>query len=195
MTTQTPNDPPLAPPNPNSIFQQLEAYPWSTDPEFQIGLRSILVSNPAAEQAEHLTLRARCFYFARKKGVPIDFSAYKAWRAQRKTSGDLINGIAPHIDPNSATAASSSAIERSPTLRHEPANGPAEPPAPYPTTFSQIVELISTDQPIPGIKDVPDIVLEGQSSQPMAGKRRKPWEKDECWGEGEGLRIVGQGPP
>ena len=51
-----------------------------------------------------------------------------------------------------------------------------EPPAPYPISFSQIVELITSGEPIPGIKEVPDTVLEGQVSQPMTAKRRKPWE-------------------
>lgn len=46
-------------------FQQLEDYDWESDPEFQSGLQAILGSNPSPEQAEHLTLRARCFYLAR----------------------------------------------------------------------------------------------------------------------------------
>ena len=54
-----------------------------------------------------------------------------------------------------------------------------EPPAPYPTSFEQIVELISTGQPIPGIKEVPDTVLEGQASETKVGRRRKPWETGE----------------
>lgn len=48
-----------------SVFQQLENYAWGSDPEFQSGLQAILGSSPSPEQAEHLTLRARCFYFAR----------------------------------------------------------------------------------------------------------------------------------
>ena len=54
----------------------------------------------------------------------------------------------------------------------------AEPPAPYPVSFSQIVELITTGQPIPGIKEVPDIILEGQASQNSTAKRKKPWERN-----------------
>lgn len=48
-----------------ATFQQLEDYAWDSDPEFQGGLQAILGSNSSTEQAEHLTLRARCFYFAR----------------------------------------------------------------------------------------------------------------------------------
>lgn len=59
-----------------------------------------------------------------------------------------------------------------------PANT-SEPPAPYPTTFAHIVELITTGQPIPGIKDIPTTVLQGQGTAAEKPKRRKPWEKDE----------------
>lgn len=48
-----------------AIFQQIEDYAWDSDPEFQRGLQAILGSSPSTEQAEHLTLRARCFYFTR----------------------------------------------------------------------------------------------------------------------------------
>ena len=66
--------------------------------------------------------------------------------------------------------------------------GEIEPPAPYPTSFSQIVELITSGEPIPGIKEVPDIVLEGQASKPTTVKRKKPWEKDDA---GDGAEVVG----
>ena len=67
-----------------------------------------------------------------------------------------------------------------PTSRNSIDNtlGEIKPPAPYPTSFSQIVELITSGDPIPGIKKVPDTVLQGRSSQPTTVKRKKPWEKD-----------------
>jgi len=80
----------------------------------------------------------------------------------------------------------------SPPTRHEPSTTTksTEPLAPYPTSFSQIVELITNGQPIPGIKDVPDTVLEGQASQPSIAKRKKPWEKDDAGGREEaGITI------
>lgn len=48
-----------------TLFEQIDSYPWDADEEFQSGLRAILGPNPAPEQAEQLTLRARCFYYAR----------------------------------------------------------------------------------------------------------------------------------
>ena len=50
---------------------------------------------------------------------------------------------------------------------------------PYPMSFQEIVELITTGAPIPGVKDIPDTLLEGQGSEASKPKRRKPWEKDD----------------
>ena len=49
--------------------------------------------------------------------------------------------------------------------------------APYPSSFNHIVELITSGAPIPGIKEIPDTILEGQASEPTKVTRRKPWEK------------------
>ena len=67
-------------------------------------------------------------------------------------------------------------------------SGDVEPPAPYPTSFSQIVELITSGKLIPGIKEVPDTVLQGQASRSMTAKRKKPWEKEDA---GAGEEVVG----
>jgi hypothetical protein len=54
----------------------------------------------------------------------------------------------------------------------------AEKP-PNPVRFDEIVALITSGKPIPGIKDIPPTVLSDQATKPAASKRRKPWEKDE----------------
>ena len=47
------------------LFRQVLAYPFSTDPEFQQGLRAILDSASNPEEIEALTLDAQCYYYAR----------------------------------------------------------------------------------------------------------------------------------
>ncbi|KAK9386380.1 hypothetical protein V1515DRAFT_605363 [Lipomyces mesembrius] len=50
--------------------------------------------------------------------------------------------------------------------------------APYPRTFAHIVELITSGKEVPGIKQIPNILLgETASSQPERPQRRKPWAK------------------
>lgn len=48
--------------------------------------------------------------------------------------------------------------------------------APYPQTFAEIVALITSGAPIPGIQEIPDTILPSLATQPVAQKRRKPWE-------------------
>jgi hypothetical protein len=111
----------------------------------QGGLAAILGPNSdcSPSQKQDLTLRARLFYYARKKNLPpINFDAYKA-----------------HL-----------AFQPSP---------PADQNPPYPTPFAEIVALITSGKPIPGIKDIAPTVLSDQATKPVANKRRKPWEKDE----------------
>ncbi|KAF1363889.1 hypothetical protein EJ07DRAFT_54399, partial [Lizonia empirigonia] len=149
---------------PGDVFEALERYNWDDDVEFQAGLSAILGSNSSPEQAAELALRARCFYYARKYNTTVDFEAYKAYRDVRGRPPPQTNGVRP-LDFTEAS--------------YDAPTNPSEPPAPYPTSFSHIVELITTGQPIPGIKEIPNTVLEGQGTQSEKTKRRKPWEKDE----------------
>ena len=169
---------------PDSIYTELESYPFSQDPQFQSGLSSILSSHPNAydTQVDHLTLRARCFYFARKRGISIDFAAYQKWRedggidrAATDHGAREMNGVGGAQDSVSGRAVTT--VEEGAATLQDEEEGAAEPEAPYPVTFNQIVELIANGQPIPGIKDIPDTVLEGRKSQAVVSTRRKPWEK------------------
>ncbi len=47
---------------------------------------------------------------------------------------------------------------------------------PYSLNYQQLVELISSGQPIPGIQNVPNIVLKNASAPSEAKPRKKPWE-------------------
>ncbi|KAL1643980.1 hypothetical protein SLS58_004655 [Diplodia intermedia] len=181
----------------SSIYAQVDSYPWDTDAEFQSGLGAILGSTASSEQAVELALRARCFYYSRKFNTPVDFDAYKAYRASTPSPSAVPttapNGLAP-VDLLPATpspsqtpppppppphgAGTTAATTSAPTSAPAPAEAQQQQEAPYPTSFAHIVELITTGQPIPGIKEIPDTVLEGQGTAPVASKRKKPWEKD-----------------
>ncbi|CAO2648593.1 Nn.00g078600.m01.CDS01 [Neocucurbitaria sp. VM-36] len=166
----------------NDVYDALERYNWDDDVEFQSGLSAILGSNSSPDQAAELALRARCFYYARKYNKNIDFDAYKAYRNARNrppptppTTTTTTNGAqAPSQDPVGLASTDTAG-----GIMPVPAN-PAEPPAPYPTSFAQIVELITSGQPIPGIKEIPPTVLTGQGTEPAKARRKKPWEKEEA---------------
>ncbi|KAF2182837.1 hypothetical protein K469DRAFT_636238 [Zopfia rhizophila CBS 207.26] len=153
----------------NSVYEALENYNWDDDVEFQSGLSAILGSNSTPEQATELTLRARCFYYSRKYNTNIDFDAYKAYRNSRPSQPiTALNGV--------VAASASTSAEVGGILPTPPPNS-NEPPAPYPTSFAHIVELVTTGQPIPGIKEIPNTVLTGQGTQAVKAKRKKPWER------------------
>lgn len=111
----------------------------------------------------------------------VDFDAYKAYRDARGR---------PPLAPNANGAqASSASATTEPTggILPAPSAGSNEPPAPYPTSFDHIVDLITKGEPIPGIKDIPDTVLTGQGTQATKSVRKKPWEKDSASVTSEGM--------
>lgn len=152
------------------LFHQLDDYPWQSDQEFQGGLQAILGSVQDPAQVEHLTLRAKCYYYARKAGSPVDFEGYKRW-VEGQRGNCSTNGHAPDEDVVLQPAEQQSAGD----------NGMAS--APKPASFAEICEMIAEGKPIPGIKDIPDTILEGQASETQKEKRRKPWEKAAGAGE------------
>ena len=113
----------------------------------------------------------------RKHGIDISFDAYKAWHSAHVPTGKS----AGHSQfPTNLPAAmpSASMAGKLPDLAFESCrNVSTEPPTPYPVAFAHIVELITTGQPIPGVKDIPNTILEGQATQPTRFKRKKPWEQ------------------
>ena len=91
---------------------------------------------------------------------------------------DDINLSMKNVSPAAITAAATTSEPHGPptNLLSSATTTEASPPPPYPQSFSHLVELITTGQPIPGIKDVPNILLTGQGSSALESKRKKPWE-------------------
>lgn len=120
----------------------------------------------------------------RKFDVPIDVEEYKAWKVY-KANKPTINGVTTTskqvAEPSPSSFSEVPAVsDASATSEATPEVAPPSPSGPqYPTSFAHVVELISTGKPIPGIKQIPTTVLEGQSSESTKPKRRKPWEKDD----------------
>ena len=139
----------------------------------------------------HETLHGLTRPNASKNNVPIDFDAYQAWRSQ-KPSSTLLSATSSTAQASAPIHSNDTIMAPPPATRHDPSVGTnsSEPPAPYPTSFSQMVELITTGQPIPGIKEIPDTVLEGRASQATPVKRKKPWEKDDAGGNGQETTLT-----
>ncbi|KAI4742507.1 hypothetical protein E4T50_07072 [Aureobasidium sp. EXF-12298] len=147
-----------------TVFQQLDNYDWDHDNDFQTALASILRSAKTPEQTAHLTIRARCYYYTRfalipcvrKFKTPVNFEAYQTWLQSQHQAAS---------EPQSLASA-------------EPAHPASIGDAPPPASFAEICALIAEGKPIPGIKEIPDTILEGQGTEAHAPRRKKPWEKD-----------------
>ncbi|ERF77068.1 hypothetical protein EPUS_06286 [Endocarpon pusillum Z07020] len=82
----------------------------------------------------------------------------------------------PSTRPTTSSTSSSNPSQQTSTATST--DETTQPAAPYPTNFSSIVDLITRGQPIPGIENIPDTVLDPSLSQPdSTPQRRKPWEK------------------
>ncbi|KAF2671732.1 hypothetical protein BT63DRAFT_384280, partial [Microthyrium microscopicum] len=125
------------------VFESVDSFNYSEDPEFQFGLSSILRHAQTKEQSNELELKARCFYYTRKTGTPVDFEAYKSWK-QAHPQAEEMEGDENETNPS--------------------------------FTYAEIIDMIQTGKDIPGIKDIPDTVLDVEASTSTKEKRRKPWE-------------------
>lgn len=152
------------------LYHRLDEYPWDQDQEFQGGLRAILGSVQDPAQVEHLTLRAKCYYFARKAGMPVDFDGYRRWVETLRGSAPT-NGTHPVPGEQEAIVRDEASTSGGGSV-----GGMSD--APRPASFAEICDMIAEGKPIPGIKEIPDTVLEGQASESITQKRKKPWEKE-----------------
>lgn len=157
-----------------SLFHRLDEYSWDSDQEFQGGLRAILGSVEDPAQVQHLTLRAKCYYYARKAGTAVDFDGYKRWVENGGQGVDATNGMGELDVPQQYK----SAVEQSEVVASDAPGSQSVQDAPKPATFAEICDMIAEGKPIPGIKDIPNTILDGQASERQAATRKKPWEKN-----------------
>ncbi|KAI9820923.1 MAG: hypothetical protein M1826_000798 [Phylliscum demangeonii] len=150
--------------DPERLYQQVEAFGWSEDRQFQAGLSKLLHDRSPAEQVDEVTLRARCFYYSRREHVAVDPDGYRSWRQHRQLGA--LAGAAASTGPANGTAPSP--VRDAATT--------AGPGTPYPVAFVEIAELIALGRAVPGIRRIPDTVLDGRDSPSAAATRRKPWE-------------------
>lgn len=169
--------------NKTYLYHQLDEYPWDQDEEFQGGLRAILGSVQDPAQVEHLTLRAKCYYYARKSGTPVDFDGYKQWIESLRGGNQETNGAANTVNASTSQPTPAQPAQSTPTDPEGSVGGMGGMGnAPYSASFAEICEMIAEGKPIPGIKDIPDTILEGQASESQTQKRKKPWENDSSAG-------------
>ncbi|GAA5893157.1 hypothetical protein JCM6882_003900 [Rhodosporidiobolus microsporus] len=135
-----------------------------TDPSFLEGLNVVLegyyARNAPQEEIEAVVKRAETFFLSTRADLDVEAPA-------------------PLASLTSVPPASSSSAPQPPPSSSSAAAPPAGDDPPYPPTFAQLAHLISTGAAIPGIRDIPDKLAEGEESEPRLAKTAggKPWER------------------
>ncbi|GEQ66861.1 hypothetical protein JCM33374_g524 [Metschnikowia sp. JCM 33374] len=150
-----------------NVYLEFSNYNWNSFKEFQEGLSEILQNHleslqerdpsvktiPAAER-QQLTDQAKSFFFCSSTGHILNLDEYYSWK--RNNGGKITL-----LDEDNKEAANTDI-----------------PDAPYSSNYQELVDLIVSGKPVPGIKEIPDTVLSEQKSESRAEKRTKPWEKN-----------------
>lgn len=165
----------------DAVYREFLHFDWDSYEEFQEGLSQILDGHlallkeqdasvqliPPAEK-QQLIDQAKLFYYCTSTGNILNLDDYYAWK---RNNGDKITLLE---EPQEAPTINASNEEET-TL----SNVAGEKDAPYSNSYHQLVDLIVSGKPVPGIKQIPDTVLSDQSSKLEARSRLKPWEKQE----------------
>ena len=176
-------------PSTESIYNALSTYTFSQDPDFQAGLVSLTSdTNLHPAQLEETIFQAQCFYFARKYHLPpVNPDDYKSWLSSHSGNTQPSVQTPPQTELPTRAEEHPSHIAAQPLSEPETsisAHATSSPPQdgpPYPASFESIVDLITRNQPIPGIEEIPDTVLDASLSAPsQIARRKKPWETDDA---------------
>ena len=108
--------------------------------------------------------------FARRVG-PLDVQTYEDW----KNKEPRLSETAPAVENSEETPDPSRPwFEQKPNPEIPVITSPIEKSA----SFDEIIQLITTGQPVPGIRQIPDqLSTEPPSTSTSPAPPKKPWEK------------------
>lgn len=152
-------------PSQEQVYIDYLNYDWESFSEFQDGLKQILdnfleslkeqdpsvTSIPALDQ-QQLIDQAKSFFYCSHTGNILNLDDFNQWKIQ---NGDKF------IKDKKVTEIDKEGDEE----------------APYSSNYQDVVNLIVSGKPVPGVKEIPDTVLTEQSSESNAEPRVKPWER------------------
>lgn len=156
------------------VYKEYLNYDWDSDKDFQEGLKEILesylsnikeqdplqISIPYLDKTQ-LTNQAKLFFFCQKTGHILNLDDFEEWKihnGDKYEKSAKIDELDNHKDDGQV----------------DDALGTEDPP--YSSNYQNLVELIMSGKPVPGIKEIPSVVLTDQGSEPRAAQRKKPWE-------------------
>ncbi|KAI5949212.1 hypothetical protein KGF57_004810 [Candida theae] len=162
------------------VYKQYLNYDWNSDLEFQNGLQEILDSylsnikeqDPSQTSISNLdktqlTNQAKSFFFCQKTGHILNLEDFEEWKIH---NGDKFAKNAKIVELGEEEEEEDTQDKQDERL----ASSEEQPP--YSSNYQNLAELIMSGKPVPGIKDIPPVVLTDQGSKSSAAQRKKPWE-------------------
>lgn len=155
------------------MHSEFHNYDWDNFDDFNQGLQDILenfldslkeqdpsVKTIPAAQRQQLVDQAKSFFYCSKTGNILNLDEYYAWRRVNEAKIQELPDEVEIKQIDNANGRESTSED-----------------TPYSSNYQQLVELIVSGKPVPGIKDIPDTVLADQKSEATAPSRQKPWAK------------------
>ncbi|ODV95801.1 hypothetical protein PACTADRAFT_33008 [Pachysolen tannophilus NRRL Y-2460] len=151
------------------VYLQFYRYDFENFPEYQQGLQQVFadyliqynsnlqpgqkelseISEIESSTKNQLTLQAKVYFFCEKTNEILNLEDYFDWK---KNFESKIEEVTDHN---------------------------IETDAPYSSNYEKIVDLILNNKPVPGIKKIPEVILdEATASKHELKERKKPWEKE-----------------
>ncbi|CAH6722367.1 hypothetical protein CLIB1444_09S01992 [[Candida] jaroonii] len=173
-------------PQVEQVFKEYRDYDWDHFDEFQDGIKEILdnyleslrdqdpsISAIPALDQQQLINQAKSFFYCTKTGNILNLDDYEKWERSQKIV-EIKDDEQEDVQQPTQEKQPEQIIE----LNSSEANvEDKQDEPPYSSNYQELVELIVSGKPVPGIKQIPDTVLTGQSSTASATQRVKPWEK------------------
>lgn len=177
------------------IYKEFLNYDWDSFQEFQDGLKEILdsylenmkeqdasVTAVPALDRQQLVDQAKSYFYSTKTGNILNLDDYRQWKyknGDRYVTSNQIEAVEANEESTIPQASNKpQRIEEVTDLLEsepKPAASETDDP-PYSSNYQDLVELIVSGKPVPGIKEIPNTVLPEQSSISAAKQRVKPWE-------------------
>lgn len=168
-------------------------YDWDSFDEFKEGLKEILdgflenmkEQDPSVTaipplDKQQLIDQAKSFFYCSHTGNILNLDDYNQWK---RSNGDkhIKNNKISELTETDEPQLESKAIDTTDTKdakdsKQEPKETTDGEAPPYSSNYQELVQLIMSGKPVPGIKEIPDTVLPEQSSKSTAKQRTKPWE-------------------
>lgn len=149
-----------------------ETHDWQNDERFQAGLCTVL-QNVNEQDREEVEQQAKLFYWKRlnaeqemskpgKESTETDDNTESKTKTDTKTDHNT-NQLDQPDQPGPAA-------DKPDTSQNE---------EPRPSRYADIVQLILSGKPVPGIREIPDTLLGADAgSKPVVARRKKPWETE-----------------